>query len=317
MVEKDYSFDIVEEIVEFFKVLLLSIYYILVGCVKALLPSHVLPRKNVENEIVLITGAGSGIGRLMAKEFGKLKAKIVIWDINEKGAKETVEMLKKNNVKCWSYKVDVSKKEEIYEAANKVKKEIGDVDILINNAGIVTGKKIFDCDDNLMELTMAVNTTSHFFTTKAFLPTMLKNNHGHIVSIASLAGKFGITGLVDYCASKFGAVGFSEALSEELLALNKDNVHVTTICPYYIDTKMFDGVITKSPTLLPILEPEYVVDKIMEAILTNTDYLYLPKFSYLANVLNALIPVKAMRVLSNYFGINATMDHFTGRKKVD
>uniref|UniRef100_A0A0N5B9M3 Estradiol 17-beta-dehydrogenase 11 n=1 Tax=Strongyloides papillosus TaxID=174720 RepID=A0A0N5B9M3_STREA len=317
MTEESCNCQITNEILEFLKVLLLTLFHIIKGCIRAILPSNVLPRKDVENEIVLITGAGSGIGRLMAKEFGKLKAKIVIWDINEAGAKETMEMLKKDNIECWSYKVDISKREQIYEAAEKVKSEVGDVDILINNAGIVSGKKIFDCDDNLMELTMAVNVTSHFFTTKAFLPSMLKKNHGHIVSIASLAGKFGITGLVDYCASKFGAVGFSEALSEELVALKKDNVHVTTVCPFYIDTKMFDGVATKAPNLLPILQPEYVVDKIMEAVLTNTESLYLPKFAYFSHFLSSILPVKATRVLSDYFGVNSTMDTFTGRKKVD
>lgn len=307
----------IESIIEFFKVIFLTLIKTIIGCFKAILPSNILPRKSVENEIVLITGAGSGIGRLMALEFGKLKAKIIIWDINEVGSKETMEQLKEIGVECWSYKVDISKKEEIYKVAEKVKSEVGDVDLLINNAGIVSGKKLFDCDDNLMELTMAVNVTSHFFTTKAFIPSMIERNHGHIVSVASLAGKFGICGLVDYCASKFGAVGFSEALSEELLALKKDNVHVTTVCPFYIDTKMFDGVTTKSPNVLPILQPEYVVDKIMEAILTNTEYLYLPRFAYLANALNALLPTKATRVLVEYFGINSTMDHFTGRKKIN
>uniref|UniRef100_A0A0K0EGM3 Epidermal retinol dehydrogenase 2 n=1 Tax=Strongyloides stercoralis TaxID=6248 RepID=A0A0K0EGM3_STRER len=302
--------------VDTLKIFAIFIYYWLEGCLKVILPSKLLTKKSVKNEIVLITGASSGIGKLMAIEFGKLKSKIVIWDIDEKKANETTNLLKNKGVQCWFYKVDVSKKEQIYEAAEKVKTEVGDVDILINNAGIVTGKKFFECEDQLMELTMSVNVISHFFTTKAFLPSMLNRNHGHIVSIASLAGKFGITGLVDYCASKFGAVGFSEALSEELLSLKKDNVHVTTVCPYYIDTKMFDGVVTKAPNVLPILKPEYAVDKIMEAILTNTEYLYLPRFAYLANILNSILPVKAMRVLTNYYGINATMKNFIGKKNV-
>uniref|UniRef100_A0A0N4ZSJ3 Short-chain dehydrogenase/reductase 3 n=1 Tax=Parastrongyloides trichosuri TaxID=131310 RepID=A0A0N4ZSJ3_PARTI len=246
----------------------------------------------------------------MAKQFGKLGAKIIIWDINKEGCINTLNVLKNYNVECWYYIVDISKREEIYEAARKVKKDIGDVDILINNAGIVTGKKIFDSQDELMELTMAVNTISHFFTTKAFLPSMLERNSGHIVSIASLAGKFGVAGLADYCASKFGAIGFSESVAEEIISLKKDNVHVTTVCPYYIDTKMFEGVKTLSPNLLPILEPEYVVEKIIDAVLTNQEYLYMPKFSYFANILYAIFPVKATRVLAEYFGVNASIEDF-------
>jgi hypothetical protein len=86
------------------------------------------------------------------------------------------------------------------------------------------------------------------------LPHMLENNHGHVVTVASMAGKSGTAGLVDYCASKFGAVGFSESLLAELHALNKDGVYVTTVCPYYIDTGMFDGVHTQFVLLHLLLQ---------------------------------------------------------------
>jgi all-trans-retinol dehydrogenase (NAD+) len=79
-------------------------------------------------------------------------------------------------------------------------------------------------------------------TTKAFLEPMLRNNHGHIVTVASMAGHFGGSGLCDYSASKFGAVGFDESLRNELVRLGKDGVKTTCVCPYYINTGMFDGV---------------------------------------------------------------------------
>uniref|UniRef100_A0A914RGM5 Uncharacterized protein n=1 Tax=Parascaris equorum TaxID=6256 RepID=A0A914RGM5_PAREQ len=109
---------------------------------------------------------------------------------------------------------------------------------------------------------------------------MIDTNHGHIVTIASMAGKCGTAGLVDYCASKYAAVGFSESLAAELYALKKCGVYVTTVCPFFIDTGMFDGVKTKSPNLLPILQAEYAVEQIMEAILTNRETLLMPKFCY-------------------------------------
>jgi all-trans-retinol dehydrogenase (NAD+) len=71
---------------------------------------------------------------------------------------------------------------------------------------------------------------------------MIEKNHGHIVTIASIAGFFGTSGLCDYCASKFAAVGFDEALRDELANIGKTNVHTTVVCPYYINTGMFDGV---------------------------------------------------------------------------
>ncbi|KAK6058054.1 hypothetical protein COOONC_04379 [Cooperia oncophora] len=132
-----------------------------------------------------------------------------------------------------------------------------------------------------MELTMAVNTHALFYTTKSFVPGMMEANHGHIVTIASMAGKVGVSGLVDYCASKHGAIGFHESLTAELSSLGKNGVNTTLVCPYYIDTGMFDGVQTKSPTLLPVLQPEYVVDCIMEAVLTGKELICIPRFNYI------------------------------------
>ncbi|KJH53317.1 hypothetical protein DICVIV_00440 [Dictyocaulus viviparus] len=131
-----------------------------------------------------------------------------------------------------------------------------------------------------MELTMAVNTHALFYTAKAFVPAMMESNHGHIVTIASMAGKVGVSGLVDYCASKHAAIGFHESLTAELDARGKTGVKTTVVCPYFINTGMFDGVETKSPTLLPILEPGYVVDCIMEAVLTNKELISMPRFNY-------------------------------------
>ena len=82
-------------------------------------------------------------------------------------------------------------------------------------------------------------------TAKAFLPSMISKNHGHIVSIASSAGITGASGLCDYCSSKFGAVGFDESLRMELYTLKKTGVHTTVVCPFFINTGMFDGVTTR------------------------------------------------------------------------
>mmetsp|Transcript_39481 Transcript_39481/g.35251 ORF Transcript_39481/g.35251 Transcript_39481/m.35251 type:complete len:95 (-) Transcript_39481:240-524(-) len=94
---------------------------------------------------------------------------------------------------------------------------------------------------------------------------MIAKNKGHIVTIASNAGLVGVCGLADYCASKFGAVGFDESLRMELRKI-KSNVKTTCICPYYIDTGMFDGVKTRFPLLFPILKPNYVARRICNAI---------------------------------------------------
>jgi len=143
---------------------------------------------------------------------------------------------------------------------------------------------------------------------------MLKKNHGHVVSIASTAGMVGVAGLCDYCASKYGALGFNESLRGELQKLRKTGVKTTVVCPYYINTGMFDGVKTRFGSALPILTPQYATEKIMESILTDQELLVLPRFCYLVPLLRFFLPVRAMDEVFWFLGVNHTMDGFNGRK---
>jgi len=289
------------------------LYYWIVGFIKALLPFGVLSRKSVKGQVVLITGSGSGLGRQLALKFGEVGARIVLWDISEKMNMETKVLLDKLGAESFLYTVDLSSSKNIYDTADLVKKTVGDIDILINNAGVVTGKKLLECSDEAIEKTMAVNSNALFYMAKAFLPSMIREGKGHLVTISSLAGLTGVTGLVDYCASKHAAMGFSEALRAELISQDCRDINVTTVCPYYIDTGMFTGVKTYSPILFPILTTDYVANCIIEAVLTNATELLLPKTAYIFMAVKALVPTQVSQILSERFGINRTMDSFSGR----
>ncbi|XP_053875987.1 epidermal retinol dehydrogenase 2-like [Malaclemys terrapin pileata] len=300
---------------ETLKVLVLSIYFLLESLVLLFVPVR---KKNVAGEIVLITGAGSGIGRLLALKFARLGVTLVLWDINQEGNKETRKLARENGaVRVHAYLCDCSKRQEIYRVADQVKKEVGDVSILINNAGIVTGKKFIDSPDSLVEKTMEVNTMAHFWTYKAFLPAMMASNHGHLVSIASSAGLIGVNGLADYCASKFAAVGFAEAVGLEMLALGKTGIKTTIVCPYFINTGMFDGCKTKWPCLFPILDSNYAAEKIVSAIQREQVLLLMPRSMYFLCFLKSILPVKMGILLGDYVGAFHFMDHFRGRVKKD
>lgn len=298
--------------------LLYSILY-LIWCIvydtlKLLIPFR-SRAKIIQNEIILITGAGSGLGKSLAKKLAKEGAKLVLWDLNEKANDETRDEIKQAGGIAYSFKCDVSKREEIYAVAKKVISEIGNVTILINNAGIVTGKKFLDSSDELIEKTMQVNSMAIFWTVKCFLPHMLETNHGHIVTVASMAGHVGTAGLCDYCASKFAAVGFDDSLRNELVLLGKDGINTTVVCPYYINTGMFDGVKSK---LIPLLETDYVTDKMLEAILTNQQVLMLPRLMYIVALMSRLFPIRVLSYMANeLFETNQAMNSFSGRKKND
>ncbi|KAM9166067.1 epidermal retinol dehydrogenase 2-like [Pangshura tecta] len=300
---------------ETLKVLVLSIYFLLESLVLLFVPVR---KKSVAGEIVLITGAGSGIGRRLALKFARLGVTLVLWDINQEGNKETSKLARENGaVRVHAYLCDCSKRQEIYRVADQVKKEVGDVSILINNAGIVTGKKFMDSPDSLVEKTMEVNIMAHFWTYKAFLPAMIASNHGHLVSIASSAGLIGVSGLADYCASKFAAVGFAETVGLEMLAQGKTGIKTTIVCPYFINTGMFDGCKTKWPRLLPILDLDYAAEKIVSAIQREQVLLLMPRSMHLLQVMKSILPVKMGTLFGDYVGAFQLMDNFRGRVKKD
>ncbi|NWR72061.1 RDHE2 dehydrogenase, partial [Centropus unirufus] len=253
----------------------LFVYYLLEWLVFSVVPRW---KKSVRGEIVLITGAGSGVGRHLALKFARLGAAVVLWDINEEGLKESRRLLTEEGAtRVHCYICDCSKRQDVYRVADQVKKEVGDVTILINNAGIVTGKKLLDCPDSLMEKTMEVNIMAHFWTYKAFLPAMMACNHGHLVCIAGMTGNAYIA---DYCASKFAALGFAESMNLEVRDQGKTGIKTTIVCPFLIGTGMFSGCKSKWPSLIPELEPEYVAEQITTAIRQDKQLLLLPRIGH-------------------------------------
>lgn len=257
---------------------------------------------------VLITGGASGIGFLLAERAINKGATVILWDIDTQGLARAVEILGPN---AHSDVVDVTDRHAVYAAAERVREEIGVVDVLINNAGIVTGKSFLDLPDEMIEKTFQVNAISHFWTARAFLPDMLKRNRGHIVTIASAAGLVGVAKLADYCASKFAAVGFDDALRAELTK-EAPGVRTTVVMPFFIDTGMFEGVQTRVPWLLPILDERNVADRIIRAIERNRQRLFLPGTVQPLLALKAL-PTPIVDFMMGVLGVNSTMDEFKGR----
>jgi len=186
----------------------------------------------------------------------------------------------------------------------------GPVDILVNNAGVVTGKSLLDATPAEIERTFDVNVLALLWTTRAFLPAMLARDRGHVVTIASAAGIAGAAKMTDYSASKHAAVGFDESLRLELRR-RKSRVVTTVVCPFYINTGMFAGVRTRFPTILPILDAEWVTDEIIDAIRRDRLRLILPRVVRVTWI-GRLLPVRAFDAIMEFIGINRSMDEFTG-----
>lgn len=260
---------------------------------------------------VLITGAASGIGRLLAQKIAAEHARVILWDIDSRGLHELSEQLRQERRRVASYRCDVSDRESIYATAERVLEMCGHVDVLINNAGVVSGKPIMEASDEEIRRTFDINTLALFWTTRAFMPVMAERNGGHIVTIASAGGLVGAPRLTDYSASKFAAVGFDESLRLELKRQGLA-IRTTVVCPFYVSTGMFEGVKTRFSWLLPIVEPEYAAEKIVKAIRKNQRRLVMPRFIY-ATPLLRLLPTSWFDALVEFLGVSRSMDKFTGR----
>lgn len=267
---------------------------------------------------VVITGAGSGIGRLMALRIVEEGGRVAIWDINGEAARTTADMANAqvgadpSDPKAIAFTVDVTDNAAVQQAATDTIDALGRVNVLINNAGVVSGAPFEDLTEQQIRRTFAVNVLSLFWTTKAFMPALKKQQRAAIVTVASAAGIVAVARQTDYAASKFAAVGFTSSLRSELKKAGS-HIRTLTVCPYYIDTGMFEGVTTKFPLLLPILKEQAVADRIVEAVAKGRERLIMPPFAAVAGFVAAL-PPKIADPIYGIFGLNEGMDHFTGRK---
>ena len=266
----------------------------------------------IKGNNVLITGGASGIGRIMGRIALERGAKcLIIWDINEASIANTIEEYKSlGNVK--GYKVDVSDSQQVKEIAALTEKECGNIDIVINNAGIVANNDTFDKQSiRDIERTMNINATAPMVIAQQFLPGMIERNHGHICNIASAAGMISNPRMSVYAASKWAIIGWSDSVRIELKQM-KSKVRFTTVAPYFINTGMFDGVKSR---IFPILKPEPTARKIIKSIEKNRNFKGIPFGYHFIRFCQAILPTSIFDyIFGEFVGIFHAMDNFTGRK---
>lgn len=184
---------------------------------------------------ILITGAAKGLGRGMALAFAKKGHELALVDIDRNGLDQTASEVKQIGPKCHSYVVDVSNRACVEELAKKVTSEMGSIDMLVNNAGVVVVGEFVDVPIEEWERVISVNLWSCVYMLKAFLPAMIERGSGHVVNVSSMGGLAGSPAETAYGASKFAIAGMSEGLYNEVV--NK-GVKVTLICPSPIETNI-------------------------------------------------------------------------------
>jgi len=206
---------------------------------------------SIENQIAVVTGAGRGIGRAIAVELGKLGAQVVL---AARSRTELEDAARAIGSRASVIPTDVRKKEDLYLLFEQVAVALGPVDILVNAAGLGLFGPVVDFSDEDFEIVIETNLRGIFLASRFVLPSMIERKRGHIINIASIAGKVGSANRAVYCASKFGVVGFTESLAEEV---RQFGIRATLICPGSTDTR-FSPSETSGKSRERMLRPEDV-----------------------------------------------------------
>lgn len=187
---------------------------------------------------VIVTGAASGIGLATAQRFARDGANVAVWDLNEEGAQRAAAELQALGVKSIASRVDVSNRQHVNAAVERFHAQIGQVSVLVNNAGITLFQPFMEMTEDAWDRVMTINLKSMLVCTQAVLPDMLAAKWGRIINVSSSSAQTGSARMTAYAASKGGVIGFTKALAQELAATG---ITVNNVPPGFIDTPMLRG----------------------------------------------------------------------------
>ncbi|KAL2139992.1 hypothetical protein VTI28DRAFT_4422 [Corynascus sepedonium] len=259
-------------------------------------------------EIVVVTGGAGGIGGQIVQLLAEKRIKVVVLDIQPLTYAASPDV--------YYFKCDITSPQTLAKVAREIRLTVGEPTVLINNAGVVQGRTVLDASERDIRFTFDVNTFAHYWTTKEFLPAMVRANHGMVVTVASIAAWVTVPNMVDYAASKAAAHAFHEGLTAELATrYGAPRVRTVLVNQGYTTTPLFQGYRNDSPFLMPALNPATVAESIVRQVLRGESaQLVLPAF---ANTLAALAAMPHWYQLRLRTKGQNIMTDFRGRKVVE
>jgi len=267
------------------------------------------------NKVVVITGAGSGIGQAVALHVAELGCHIALVDINEKGLVETQEKLTRFSGCYSSHVVDVTNKDQMQALPEAVIKNHGCVDVLFNNAGITINKTFNTHTLEDWEQVVGINLWGVIYGCKFFMPYLEKQTEAFIINTSSLAGFLGMPNQTSYCVTKAAVKALSEALYAECKG---NNIHVISVHPGAINTKIFDFAIEHSDDQEAskkmfdkvkrfAMQPNVAAEKIIRATVKKRQRIVIGVDAHIVEIIKRLMPVAVHKLF--VWGFNRRAAH--------
>jgi len=267
--------------------------------------------KELKGKTALVTGVARGMGCSLSQLLINEGCKVAMVDIDSNGLDEAVKMLSDVG-ECRGFVCDISDETEVVKLSNDISNSLGDISVLVNNAGIVRAAPVTELKERDVALMFDVNITALFRMCRIFIPQMKSLGKGHIVNVASAGGILAIPNLSAYAATKFGVIGFSDALRQEMKK-EKANIEVTYVCPNTVSTGMFNG--SKMVNGTNMLTPEMVIKQIIKAVKKNRPMCAVPWFSLRIAIplMKLVLSINTMDNVNKKLGMWTINDSWKGR----
>jgi len=252
-------------------------------------------------QTALITGAARGIGRVTAEALVRRGMRVAIGDVDVPAANRAAAELGASTV---ALALDVTDRASFSACLDDTEEQLGPVDVLINNAGIMPIGSFLEEDDATAARMIDINVHGVILGMKLVLPRMLARGHGHVVNIASQAGKYGFPGGATYCASKAAVINLSRAVRKELRG---SGVEISVVSPVAVNTELGLGLVEPRQRQFRKIEPQQVADAIVETLQLPIFDVHVPKALAVSERISALLPVSVQDGLSRLARADAVL----------